>query len=65
MAKGIAPVLPIFRESILNGSPEQKEAAAQGLGEVIRVTSAEALKPSVVHITGPLIRYLVYLAIYP
>ena len=28
----------------------------QGLGEVIRVTSAEALKPSVVHITGPLIR---------
>ena len=48
----------MFRESILNGSPEQKEAAAQGLGEVIRVTSAEALKPSVVHITGPLIRIL-------
>jgi len=58
VAKGIAPVLPIFRESILNGTPEQKEAAAQGLGEVIKVTSAEALKPSVVHITGPLIRIL-------
>jgi len=58
IAKGITPVLPIFRESILNGSPEQKEAAAQGLGEVIKVTSAEALKPSVVHITGPLIRIL-------
>jgi len=58
LPKGITPVLPIFREAILNGAPEHKEAAAQGLGEVIRVTSAEALKPSVVHITGPLIRIL-------
>ena len=58
LPKGIAPVLPVFRESILNGTPEQKEAAVQGLGEIIRVTSAEALKPSVVHITGPLIRIL-------
>ncbi len=48
----------IFRESILNGSPELKESAAMGLGEVINVTSAAALKPSVVHITGPLIRIL-------
>ena len=56
LAKGIAPVLPIFRESILNGAPELKESAATGLGEVIKVTSAAALKPSVVHITGPLIR---------
>merc|ERR1719166_271446 len=58
LPKGIAPLLPIFRESILNGAPELKEAAAQGLGEVIRVTSVDALKPSVIHITGPLIRIL-------
>merc|ERR1719495_189076 len=58
LPKGIAPLLPIFRESILNGAPELKESAAQGLGEVIKVTSVEALKPSVVHITGPLIRIL-------
>ena len=58
LPKGIAPLLPIFRESILNGAPELKESASQGLGEVIRVTSVEALKPSVVHITGPLIRIL-------
>ncbi len=58
LAKGIAPILPIFREAILNGSPEQKEQAAHGLYEVIELTSAEALKPSVVNIAGPLIRIL-------
>ncbi|KAK7871251.1 hypothetical protein R5R35_007540 [Gryllus longicercus] len=58
LPKGITPILPIFREAILNGQPEAKEQAAQGLGEVIRLTSAESLQPSVVHITGPLIRIL-------
>nr|XP_031848654.1 eIF-2-alpha kinase activator GCN1 isoform X2 [Nomia melanderi] len=58
LPKGITPILPIFREAILNGLPETKEQAAQGLGEVIKLTSASALQPSVVHITGPLIRIL-------
>ena len=48
----------LFRESILNGSPDLKENASHGLAEVIKLTSPEALKPSVVHITGPLIRIL-------
>lgn len=56
--QGIAPILPLFRESILNGLPEDKENAALMLGEVIRLTSAAALQPSVVHVTGPLIRIL-------
>lgn len=56
--QGITPILPLFRESILNGMPEDKENAALMLGELIRLTSAEALQPSVVHITGPLIRIL-------
>lgn len=56
--QGIAPILPIFREGILNGSPELKEQAAKGLGEVINLTSAAALRPFVVNITGPLIRIL-------
>jgi hypothetical protein len=58
LPKGIAPLLPVFREAILNGMPEEKENAAQGLGEVIALTSAPSLQPSVVHITGPLIRIL-------
>lgn len=56
--QGIAPILPIFREAILNGTAEDKEQAAQGLGEVIKLTSADGLKSSVVVITGPLIRIL-------
>lgn len=58
LPKGIQPILPIFREAVLNGEPELKEAAANGLSEVIRLTSSDALKPSVVHVTGPLIRIL-------
>lgn len=58
LPKGIAPLLPVFREGILNGLPEEKESAAQGLGEVIALTCPSSLQPSVVHITGPLIRIL-------
>lgn len=58
LPKGITPLLPIFREAILNGLPEEKENAAQGLGEVIFLTNSQSLQPSVVHITGPLIRIL-------
>ncbi|CAN7985199.1 unnamed protein product [Ixodes pacificus] len=56
--KGISPILPIFREAILIGVPELKEQAAQGLGEVIRLTDPASLKQSVISITGPLIRIL-------
>lgn len=56
--QGIAPILPLFREAILNGLPEEKENAALMLGEVIKLTTAQAIQPSVVHITGPLIRIL-------
>jgi hypothetical protein len=35
-----------------------KQDAAEGLGQVIKLTSASALRPSVVSITGPLIRIL-------
>lgn len=51
-------ILPVLREGVLTGTPEQKEEAAKALGGVIKLTSPEALRPSVVNITGPLIRIL-------
>lgn len=51
-------ILPVLREGVLTGSPDQKEEAAKALGAVIKLTSPEALRPSVVNITGPLIRIL-------
>uniref|UniRef100_A0A8C7IIN2 GCN1 activator of EIF2AK4 n=1 Tax=Oncorhynchus kisutch TaxID=8019 RepID=A0A8C7IIN2_ONCKI len=56
--KGVTCILPVLREGVLTGSPEQKEEAAKALGGVIKLTSSEALRPSVVNITGPLIRIL-------
>ena len=42
----------MFREGILNGSPDLKEQAAKAIGECIQYLTATALKPSVVNITG-------------
>lgn len=56
--QGVICILPVLREGVLTGSPEQKEEAAKALGAVIKLTSPEALRPSVVNITGPLIRIL-------
>ena len=38
LAKGISPLLPIFRESILNGAPELKEQAAQAWETYTHIT---------------------------
>uniref|UniRef100_A0A1I8IK66 TOG domain-containing protein n=1 Tax=Macrostomum lignano TaxID=282301 RepID=A0A1I8IK66_9PLAT len=56
--RGIQPLLNVYREGLLSGQVEQKEAAALGLKELIERTSPDALKSSVVAITGPLIRVL-------
>lgn len=58
LPKGILPMLNIYREGLLCGLVEQKEVAALGLKELIERTSPDALKTSVVPITGPLIRVL-------
>jgi len=51
-------LLPIFREALLNGGADLKEQAALGMGEVIALSTESSLKPSVAHVTGPLIRIL-------
>lgn len=49
----------IVPQGVLQGaSPEIREAAAEGLGELVDVTTEETLKPFVVQITGPLIRII-------
>lgn len=56
--RGISCLLPIFKESLLNGSPEIKEQSAQTLSECIKLSDGSSLKSSVMGITGPLIRVL-------
>ena len=56
LPKGINAILPIFLQGLMNGSTEQRINAALAISEIINRTSADALKPFVTQITGPLIR---------
>lgn len=52
LPKGLAPILPMFLNGLISGSPELREQSASGLGLLISLTSDEALKPFVIQITG-------------
>lgn len=52
LPKGLQPVLPVFLNGLITGSAETREQAAAGLGQLITLTSDEALKPFVIQITG-------------
>jgi HEAT repeat protein len=56
--KGIDPLVDVYIHALMvpNTSADLRESAASGLGEIIDLTSTDALKPSVVKIAGPLIR---------
>ncbi|KAG0555734.1 hypothetical protein KC19_11G000200 [Ceratodon purpureus] len=58
LPKALQHVLPIYLQSLMIGSADTREQAADGLGELIDVTSEGSLKPFVVQITGPLIRII-------
>lgn len=54
--KGILPILNIFKEALLSSNIETKEHGANGYRDIIKNASPEALKPSIMGITGPLLR---------
>ncbi|CAG8475625.1 4963_t:CDS:10 [Paraglomus occultum] len=58
LPKGISPILPIFSQGLMYGTAEIREQAALGIGDLIQRTAAEALRPFVTQITGPLIRII-------
>lgn len=56
LPKGIQPVLPLFVNGLLYGSSEVREQAASGLGDIIELTSEDALKPFVIQVCIFMIR---------
>eukprot|EP00127_Corallochytrium_limacisporum_P001735 Clim_evm72s77 gene=Clim_evmTU72s77 len=56
LTKGVGPILPMLLHGLIYGLPETKQQAAKGIELVVQRTSADALKPFVIQITGPLIR---------
>ncbi|KAK0554986.1 translational activator of GCN4 [Tilletia horrida] len=54
--KGVGPLVPVFLAGLMNGTAEQREQGAMGLSDIVERTSAEAIKPFVTTIVGPLIR---------
>lgn len=58
LPRGIGPVLSIYREAMVSGGREHKEAAAISMCELLKICSPEALRSSVMNIAGPLIRML-------
>jgi hypothetical protein len=56
LPKALEPFLPIYIHCLMNGSPENREVAADGLGELISMTDMTQLKPYLIKTTGPLIR---------
>lgn len=56
IAKSLEPFLPSYQHALMNGSAELRQSAADGLGELVLLTSAAALRPYLIKLTGPLIR---------
>ncbi|EEY69168.1 translational activator GCN1, putative [Phytophthora infestans T30-4] len=54
--KGLEPFLPSYQWALMNGSLELRQSAAAGLGELVELSSAPALRPYLIKLTGPLIR---------
>lgn len=56
LPSGIGPLVAVYLQGLMTGTPELRETSAAALGEAVALTSAPSLKPFVISITGPLIR---------
>ncbi|KDO30185.1 hypothetical protein SPRG_22144 [Saprolegnia parasitica CBS 223.65] len=56
LPKGLDPFLPAYQHALMNGTPEARQSAAAGLGELVQLASPACLKSVLIKITGPLIR---------
>jgi len=56
LPKALDPFLAIYNYGLVNGSPEKREACADAMGEIFKMTPDKALKPYLIKSTGPLIR---------
>ncbi|KAH9095800.1 hypothetical protein LEN26_017701 [Aphanomyces euteiches] len=54
--KGLDPFLPSYLHALMNGTPETRQSAAAGLGELVLLANATCLKSVLIKLTGPLIR---------
>lgn len=58
LPKGLAGVFPILLNALMTAPADAREAAAQGITEAVQLTSADALKPYILQVVGPLIRII-------
>ncbi|KAJ1666586.1 translational activator of GCN4 [Coemansia sp. RSA 1646] len=56
LPKGIGPLLPIYSQGLLTGTPDTKERAVRGMARLVQFTDPSALRLFATNITGPLIR---------
>ena len=56
LPNGLGPLVAVYLQGLMTGTPELREASAAALGEAVGLADAKALKPYVIQITGPLIR---------
>ena len=56
LPKALEPFMSIYNHGLVNGHAERREACAEAMGDLFRMTSAASMKPYLIKTTGPLIR---------
>ena len=56
LPKALEPFMSLYNHGLVNGHAERREACAEAMGDLFRMTSAASMKPYLIKTTGPLIR---------